>query len=126
MGLAANQVGESLSVFVLGIDGLDEAYINPEISAAEDETLFEEGCLSIPGVSAQIKRFNKITIQYTSHLDQDLSVRHENTVQGIKAIAIQHEMDHLSGKLYVDRLSQLKKTMVLKKHKKFLKQNERQ
>jgi peptide deformylase len=126
IGLAANQIGEGLSIFVLSIDGLDEVYINPEISSAEDEIFFEEGCLSIPGVSAQTKRFSKVTVRYTSHLDQDLSTRHEQTVQGIKAIAIQHEMDHLSGKLYVDQLSQLKKAIVLKKHKKFLKQNERQ
>ena len=63
IGLAANQIGEGLSIFVLSIDGLDEVYINPEISSAEDEIFFEEGCLSIPGVSAQTKRFSKVTVR---------------------------------------------------------------
>lgn len=120
IGLAANQVGLDLAVFVLGIGGFQEAFINPEIISTSDLVDFEEGCLSIPGVVAKTKRFNKLTLRWASSLD-DISALREETFEGIKAIAIQHEMDHLNGKLFISQFGPVKRAMVLDKHRKYIK-----
>lgn len=88
--------------------------INPEIIHQEGSILFNEGCLSVPEYNAEVRRAEKIKLQYqdidglTNTLDAD----------GLLAVAIQHEMDHLDGKLFIDRLSPLKKDMVKKRLKK--------
>jgi peptide deformylase len=120
IGLAANQVGLDVSLFVLGINGLHETFINPEILSASDLVDFDEGCLSIPGVVAKTKRYNKVTLRWNDASDP-LSKPHEETFEGIKAIAIQHEMDHLNGKLFVDQFGPVKRSMLLDKHKKYMK-----
>jgi peptide deformylase len=121
IGLAANQIGFKLRIFILKnktTTGYDE-YINPEVLSEEELTTFEnEGCLSIPGTNAKTQRFRKLKLRW-----QD---RHGTTLEGdfenMDAFAVQHEMDHLNGKLYIDQLSPVKRNMVLKKHKKFLRQ----
>ena len=85
--------------------------INPEIISREGSILFEEGCLSVPEYNAEVKRSEKIKLQY-----QDIDgLTKTLSADGLLAVAIQHEMDHLEGKLFIDRLNPLKKEMVRKK-----------
>jgi len=126
IGLAANQIGVNYAVFVLGVDGNNEEFINPEVVSVENPIDFTEACLSIPGTSAKTKRYNTLTLQYTRTMDLANNIRHEETFHGLKAIAIQHEMDHLNGKLYIDQFGPVKRGMVLDKHKKYLRDLSRQ
>jgi peptide deformylase len=88
--------------------------INPEIIHREGSLLFNEGCLSVPEYNAEVKRAEKIKLQF-----QDVDgVTKTLSAEGLLAVAIQHEMDHLEGKLFIDRLSPLKKEMVRKRLKK--------
>lgn len=119
MGLAANQIGWKLRLFILKskftVCGYD-TYINPEVLSQEDLVTFEnEGCLSIPGVAADTQRYNKLKLQWTDRQ----GTRLEGDFEGMDAFAVQHEMDHLNGKLYIDQLGPVKRSMVLKKHKKY-------
>ena len=121
VGLAANQVAVSLRAAVIDTtwkeeDGNKELriFINPEIVEKQDPFKFEEGCLSLPGVSATINRFKKVTVKYYDPAGKKKTLKAE----GLLAIALQHETDHLDGKLYIDHLSPLKREMVLAKFKK--------
>lgn len=117
IGLAANQAGVSKAVCIIdtsyGINPI-EIFVNPKIMSTSDLIDFEEGCLSIPGISATIKRFNKVKVQYQNLVGE----KQEQEMEGLSAIAIQHEIDHLNGKLYVDHLSRLKKSTLLAKYRK--------
>ena len=120
VGLAAPQVGKSLRVFVIDSSpmeeeeegdgkGLKEAFINPEIVEEEGKSwAFEEGCLSIPGIREDVSRQEQVTINY---LNQDLE-EIEETFTGIRARIIQHEYDHIEGKLFTEYLSPLKKRLL--------------
>lgn len=127
-GLAANQVGMPISLFVMDAtytvskDGsIPEAkpvlLINPEILSRDTPVKFAgEGCLSIPGPATHTTRFNDITVRF-----QDINGEvHTVASEGLEAIIIQHEVDHLNGKLYIDGLSPLKRGMIVKKFKKAL------
>ncbi len=131
IGLAANQVGLLERIVVIDVDyESDESeegaqpkteavlrnknprvLINPEITHREGKILFQEGCLSVPEYTAEVERAEKIQLQY---LDLDGLTQTLNA-EGLLSICIQHEMDHLDGKLFIDRLSPLKKQMVKKK-----------
>lgn len=124
LGLAANQVGILKRVFILDISQREgknklEIYINPEIISAEGQITYEEGCLSIPGYYAKVNRYAKLYIRA-----YDLNGKpFERELEGIRAIAFQHECDHLDGILFIDRLSPLKKQLFKrwwKKHHKKL------
>ncbi|PIQ96785.1 MAG: peptide deformylase [Nitrospinae bacterium CG11_big_fil_rev_8_21_14_0_20_56_8] len=122
-GLAANQIGEPISLFVvdMGIqtDKRDPiVVVNPIISASEDQVLDEEGCLSIPEVFAKVWRSNKVELKGYS-LDQK-EIRYE--AEGYLARAIQHEMDHLDGKLFWDNLGKAKRDLLKTRFKKKLKE----
>ncbi|MEP0984685.1 peptide deformylase [Ekhidna sp.] len=117
VGLAAPQVGQSLRVFVVDTtpmeeeeeDGLKRAFINPVMIEEEgEEWAFEEGCLSIPGVRADINRKPQIKIEY---FDENWEL-HEETFDGMKARVIQHEYDHIEGKLFTDYLTPFKKRLI--------------
>ncbi|WP_462247377.1 peptide deformylase [Ekhidna sp.] len=117
VGLAAPQVGESLRVFVIDTtpmeedeeDGLKMAFINPiMIDELGEEWAFEEGCLSIPGVRADVNRKPEIRIEY---FDENWEL-HEETFDGMKARVIQHEYDHIEGKLFTDYLTPFKKRLI--------------
>ncbi len=140
IGLAANQVGILQRILVLDTDydyeELPEGesppagsevvtggfiknrkpriIVNPEIIHSEGSILFAEGCLSVPEYSAEVKRAEKIKLQYqdVDGLTKTLSA------DGLLAVAIQHELDHLEGKLFIDRLSPLKKEMARKRLRK--------
>jgi len=120
VGLAANQIGLEVALFILKDDALTAGYmeyISPTIINAEELVDFEnEGCLSVPGVSGTTKRYNKIRLTY--QVRNGMFLIEEFT--GQKAFAVQHEMDHLSGKLYIDQFGPVRKSMLLKKHKKFV------
>ncbi|WP_425392935.1 peptide deformylase [Ekhidna sp.] len=117
VGLAAPQVGQSLRVFVVDTspmeddeeEGLKQAFINPiMIEEMGEEWAFEEGCLSIPGVRADVNRKPQIKIEY---FDENWEL-HEETFDGMKARVIQHEYDHIEGKLFTDYLTPFKKRLI--------------
>ncbi|MBP9751671.1 MAG: peptide deformylase [Candidatus Moranbacteria bacterium] len=100
VGLAAPQIGKSISLCVIEINGIVSAYFNPKIvTASEEKVIFEEGCLSLPGEFFPIERHEKITIRY-----DDISGKSRKlTATGFMAIVLQHEIDHLEGTLIIDR-----------------------
>lgn len=112
--LAANQVG-IIKRFFLMKDG--KLIINPEIIDIGALQPFEEGCLSIPGTHGPTQRAQSIKIRYKDETFNDIEAEYK----GIDAVAIQHEIDHLDGKLYTDQIAPLKRMLVLDKHRKFLK-----
>ncbi len=119
IGLAATQVDRLLRVFIIdltGIEGCDpirlEA-INPQITGHSGSTAFEEGCLSIPGINESIPRSSSVTVSFLDRFGKEQSL----TAEGLLAVALQHEYDHLDGVLFVDRLPPLKKQWVKLKAK---------
>jgi peptide deformylase len=114
IGLAATQVNVHKRLLVLDISEKQDnplVYINPEILSSSGEQTCEEGCLSVPGIYAGVKRAENITIR-AQDADGEFF---EEALDGLHAICIQHEMDHLVGRLFVDYLSPLKRNMVRKK-----------
>lgn len=113
-GLAATQVGSQQRLFVMDTSSEQNApicMINPEIIHQEEIILSEEGCLSFPGIRIEIERFKIVTVKF-----QDVAGKfHELTVDGLASRCVQHELDHLNGVLFIDWLSKLKKTRILKK-----------
>ena len=114
IGLAASQVDVHKRFMV--IDVTDDrsrplVFVNPRITARDGEQVYQEGCLSVPGIFADVTRAEAITVCY---LDRDGHAQ-ELAVDGLLAVCIQHEIDHLEGKLFVDYLSPLKREMVRKK-----------
>ena len=114
VGLAAPQIGVSKRLFIVDVATDEEepsdlrVFINPEIVAAEGETTFNEGCLSFPGLREDIDRAERITVRA---LDEH-GTPFELEADGLLAIAIQHENDHLDGKLMIDHLSVLRRRLV--------------
>ena len=127
IGLAAIQVGVPKRVIVLDIARKDEPknpmyFINPEIiTKSKDSLAYEEGCLSVPGQFAEITRSGNCYIKYLDYYGQPQELKTE----GLLATCIQHEIDHLEGILFIDYLSKLKKTMIVKKLSKEKKQLDR-
>jgi peptide deformylase len=122
VGLAAPQIGKSVKLIVVDItedpDDKKEfmAMVNPEITVHEGNQLDEEGCLSVPELTANVKRFKEITVSY-----QDIKGgSHELSVEDRFAVVLQHEIDHLNGVLFLDHLSSLKRGLYKKKVKKWL------
>ena len=134
IGLAAIQVGVPKRVIVLDINWQNKSestndekqvvrknpmhFVNPEIiTKSANNSIYEEGCLSVPGQFAEIERPDKCHIKYLDYYGQPK----ELVAEGMIATCIQHEMDHLEGILFIDYLSKLKKSMIVKK---LLKQKE--
>jgi peptide deformylase len=120
VGLAAVQVGKPIRLLVLDVSVDDDppapiAMINPEIVTLGPEMrTYEEGCLSIPEIKVEIERPSAVTVRYLDRKGK----QQELAAEGLLATAIQHEMDHLNGKLIIDYLSRLKRDMIVKKFKK--------
>lgn len=120
IGLAAPQVGESLRVIVVDVAGKDEKpapmkLANPDVVWASDEWLRgEEGCLSLPEHYAEVDRPARVRVRY---LDYHGEIR-EIEADGTLATCLQHEIDHLEGTLFVDHISALKRSIILRKLKK--------
>jgi peptide deformylase len=118
IGLAAPQIGKAIRLFVVDGTSLEDeedmedfkkAFINPVILEEEGEAWeFEEGCLSIPNIREKVSRAEELTIRY---YDENW-VEHEETYDGMQARIIQHEYDHIEGKLFVDYLTPLKKKLL--------------
>lgn len=122
IGLAAIQVGVAQRILVIDLQEPEEeggepvkrplVFINPEILDASDrEVPYNEGCLSVPDQYAEVDRPDRIRARW---LDEK-GVAHEEEIEGLLAVCLQHEMDHLNGILFIDHLSRLKREMVLKK-----------
>lgn len=114
IGLAATQVNVHRRVLVLDVSPMQDSprvYVNPGIRSAEGSETCEEGCLSVPGVYAEVSRAEKVRVVA---LDRD-GKAFEETLEGMHAICVQHEIDHLDGKVFVDYLSPLKQRIVIKK-----------
>jgi peptide deformylase len=116
IGLAGPQVGVNKRIFIVHIeDDEPRVFINPSIiNTSEDEVFYEEGCLSIPGVWADVKRPSVIQVQAWNEKGKAFRVE----ASGIMARVIQHEYDHLEGILFVDRLSEVKRSKLLDKYEK--------
>lgn len=117
VGLAATQVDTHVRLIVIDTSPAHDelhAFINPEIIEATGEADFEEGCLSVPGIYEKLKRAQKIRVRA---LDADGNT-FEHEAEGLQAVCIQHEMDHLDGKVFVEKLSRLKQQRILTKLKK--------
>jgi len=119
IGLAANQIGSDLSIFVTKMRGHNEVFINPTIIEKDNEVLFTEGCLSIPGVRDQTKRFNRVVLTFQTPEDMTYVIREE--FEEMCAFVVQHEVDHLNGKLYLDNFNSFRKSVAIKKCNKVLK-----
>jgi peptide deformylase len=117
IGLAATQVNQGVRVVVMDLsEDRSEArvFINPEIIEREGSQTCEEGCLSVPGVYAEVKRAERVRVRA---LDAD-GQAFELDAEGLLAVCIQHEIDHLDGKVFVDYLSPLKRRMLEKRLRK--------
>jgi peptide deformylase len=114
IGLAATQVDVHKQLIVIDVSEAKNelmVLVNPEIVADEGLQVGEEGCLSVPGIFDKVERAEKIEVRY---LDLDGQIRQQE-VEGLLAVCIQHEMDHLAGKVFVDHLSLLKQTRIKSK-----------
>jgi peptide deformylase len=114
IGLAATQVNVHRQLLVLDVSEEKNApmvLINPKIIATEGSQTYQEGCLSVPGIFADVDRADRITVE---SLDRHGTAQNFQA-EGLLAVCIQHEMDHLAGKLFVDYLSPLKRELVRKK-----------
>jgi len=103
VGLAAPQVGVPLRVAVIEVDKTLTTLINPEIIRLEGECELEEGCLSVPGYWGRVKRAESVVVRARDRTWREIRVKGE----GLFGQALQHEIDHLEGKLYIDRLENL-------------------
>ncbi len=114
IGLAATQVDIHQRLLVMDVSAEQDdfmLFINPEIIARDGLQTHEEGCLSVPGIFANVKRAEQLKVRAQSLAGETF----EKDLDGLAAVCLQHEMDHLQGKLFVDYLSPLKRAMVNKK-----------
>jgi peptide deformylase len=120
IGLAAIQIGVPKRVIVMDLARKDEepkpqCFVNPEILWASDETApYEEGCLSVPEVYDEVERPARVKLRYLNYQGETV----EEDCEGLYAVCIQHEMDHLNGVLFIDHLSRLKRERAVKTVKK--------
>lgn len=114
IGLAATQVNVHQRLLVIDISeerNQPQAFINPEIIARDGEEVMEEGCLSVPGFYENVQRAQHVRVRALDRNGETFELE----ADGLLAVCIQHEMDHLEGKLFVDYLSDLKRTRIRKK-----------
>jgi len=114
IGLAATQVNKHIQLVVMDISEESNdpmVFINPTITERNGEQVHEEGCLSVPGIYADVKRAEEITVEFLDLDGQQQTLK----ADGLLAVCIQHEIDHLKGIVFLDHLSVLKRKMALKK-----------
>ncbi len=119
LGLAANQVGELRRLIVFDVSPKEgprdlQVIINPCITACEGELLHNEGCLSVLDYSAEVRRNSRVCVSGVDRHGKPLTIEAE----GLKAVVLQHEIDHLDGILFIDRISRLKRGLYLRRLKK--------
>ena len=127
VGLAAPQVGELIRLIVIDTewteDGTDKnalILVNPEIVERDGSLTWAEGCLSVPDFTTDVERAEFVKLRATDLEGQAVEI----DAQGLQAVCFQHEIDHLDGILFIDRISRLKREMYVRKRKKQLRQNE--
>ena len=118
VGLAAPQIGVLKNVIVLDTtprqpDSKPVAMVNPEIISLEGKMVYTEGCLSIPGEAEEVERAAKVTVKFLDPEGNPQTL----VAEGLLAVAIQHETDHLNGTMFVDHLSALKRELIRKRMK---------
>jgi peptide deformylase len=121
VGLAATQVDAQVRIIVVDVSETQNqlmVFINPEIIASSGVSQCEEGCLSVPGIYDKVNRAEKITVRALDQKGETFTL----DAEGLLAVCIQHEMDHLIGKVFVEYLSQLKQTRIRAKLKKRLRE----
>ena len=121
VGLAAPQVGASERIIVMDVDHENphkQIYklINPVVTRAEGEIIWEEGCLSVVDFTAEVKRAAQVEVVALDENEKEFKIEAE----GLLAVALQHEIDHLDGKLFIDRISRLKRDLYSRRRKKML------
>lgn len=121
IGLAAPQVGESLRLIVVDIGASEGVFsplvmVNPEIKEAEGSFVMEEGCLSIPGIRAEVERRERVLVKGYDLKGKPMEIE----AQGLLAVVFQHEIDHLNGVLFIDYLSRLKRQLIERRLRKQL------
>ncbi|NOI79724.1 peptide deformylase [Vibrio tubiashii] len=120
IGLASTQVGRKEAVVIIDLsDNRDEPLIlvNPEVTSGENKAFGQEGCLSVPDYYAEVERFTSVVVSALDREGNPITVESDEFL----AIVMQHEIDHLSGNLFIDYLSPLKRQMAMKKVKKYVK-----
>jgi peptide deformylase len=127
VGLAAPQVGHSLRLAVIDVTPANEkknllVLLNPEILSAEGECTWDEGCLSVPDYNEDVKRKEKVVVRYRNPEGKTCEIEAE----GLLAVALQHELDHLDGILFIDRISSLKRALYRRKLQKEKKEKEKE
>jgi peptide deformylase len=123
IGLASNQVGEPCRVFIFDISPKDQprkltVVINPEIVERDGSVVTEEGCLSVVDYSAEVKRAQRIKVKGLDREGNPIEIEEE----GLGAVVLQHEIDHLNGTLFIDHLSRLKRELYKRKLRRTLKE----
>ncbi len=121
VGLAATQVDVHERIIVLDVSETYDrlrVFINPEIIASSGEEECEEGCLSVPGIYEKVRRVAKVTVRALDENGKQFTL----DAEGLLAVCVQHEMDHLVGKVFVEYLSQLKQSRIRAKLKKHLRE----
>ncbi len=125
VGLAATQVGVGRRVVVLDVRGEDEEpgkrllkLVNPVVAEREGEIVWEEGCLSVPDFTADVTRARHVLVRAWTPEEKEVEIEAE----GLLAVALQHEIDHLDGKLFLDRLSRLKRDLYRARQRKLARQ----
>jgi peptide deformylase len=121
VGLAAPQIGISERVIVLDVDHENPRkqvlkLINPVITRVDGEVIWEEGCLSVVDFTAEVKRAAQVEVIAFDENQKEIKIQAE----GLLAVALQHEIDHLDGKLFIDRISRLKRDLYRRRRKKML------
>ena len=118
VGLAAPQIGQSIKLLIIDADAVSQSYpeckgfkrimINPEITELSNEAItLEEGCLSFPGIHEKVTRAEKISVRY---MDENFDEREEN-VEGFAARIVQHECEHLNGRVFIDNISPIRRQL---------------
>ena len=127
IGLAAPQVGEAIRLVVMDTGWNEEGgeknprvMVNPELVLREGTLTWTEGCLSVPDFQAEVERSARVVVRYTD-LDGHA---HEEDVTELRAVCFQHEIDHLDGVLFIDRISRLKRSLYVQRRKKALREDE--
>jgi peptide deformylase len=123
LGLAATQVGVPQRVIVLDVDHENPGthqlkLINPVVAEREGTVLWEEGCLSVVDFTAEVRRSAKVLVKAWTLDQKEIEIE----ADGLLAVALQHEIDHLDGKLFIDRISRLKRDLYRRKMKKLLRE----
>lgn len=118
IGLAAIQVGRPVRMLVADVGerapkGTSKIFINPTITEATGESVFDEGCLSVPGINAEITRPERVVVRYVDGKGKE----RVDAFEALLARVLQHEIDHLDGKLFIDYLSPMRRALVMRKLK---------